>query len=135
MQNTHILLTGDHGEGLGEHGELTHGFFVYDSTLHVPLIIRPANSAGSGKSINTLVQSIDITPTILRLAGLQPPQEMQGRSLLGMMTSNNGGIDDRQASSSPSVYFETFYPLRQFGWSELRGIADRKTQVHRSSAT
>jgi arylsulfatase A-like enzyme len=45
LANTHVILIGDHGEGLGEHREFTHGFFVYDSTLHVPLIIRPANRA------------------------------------------------------------------------------------------
>jgi arylsulfatase A-like enzyme/Flp pilus assembly protein TadD len=121
-ENTHILLIGDHGEGLGEHGELNHGFFVYDSTLHVPLIIRPTDRPGKGRSIDLLVQSVDIAPTVLRLVGLQPPQEMQGQSLLGLMGSTEDNIDKKLASNGRSAYFETFYPLRQFGWSELRGI-------------
>ncbi len=122
MDSTHILLTGDHGEGLGEHGEPTNGFFAYDSTLHVPLIIHPANQPGRGKSIGRLVQSVDIAPTLLRLAGIQPPQEMQGHSLLELMESIENKVGRTPASNEGVAYFETFYPLRQFGWSELRGI-------------
>jgi arylsulfatase A-like enzyme/Tfp pilus assembly protein PilF len=122
LANTHIILTGDHGEGLGEHREFTHGLFVYDSTLHVPLIIRPANALETGRSIGGLVQSIDIAPTILRLVGLQSPQEMQGRSLLGLLKLSNDDTKAEQTPVNQQAYFETFYPLRQFGWSELRGI-------------
>lgn len=126
LENTHILLTGDHGEGLGEHGELTHGFFVYDSTLHVPLIVRPANRPSLGKSIAQLVQSVDIAPTLLRLVGLKPPQEMQGHSLLGLMESADDKLYRRPASNDGYAYFETYYPLRQLGWSELMGIRTGK---------
>jgi arylsulfatase A-like enzyme/Tfp pilus assembly protein PilF len=122
LANTHILLTADHGEGMGEHKEHTHGFFAYDSTLHVPLIIRPANPFGKGKAIGDLAQSIDIAPTILRLVGLQPPEEMQGRSLAGLLKPKNNSTEAQPDAVNRQGYFETFYPLRQFGWSELRGI-------------
>jgi arylsulfatase A-like enzyme/Flp pilus assembly protein TadD len=120
LANTHVILTGDHGEGLGEHEEFTHGFFVYDSTLHVPLIIRPAHLVGKGQAIGDLVQTIDIAPTILRLLGLQPTGEMQGRSVAGLLRPNDSVT--RGAPANQEGYFETLYPLRQFGWSELRGI-------------
>ncbi len=122
LAKTHIIVTADHGEALGEHGEFTHGFFAYDSTLHVPLIIHLANSAGRRRSIDYSVQSVDIAPTILRLVGLQPPKEMQGRSLMGLLQPNDGDTESQHTSIDPDAYFETFYPLRQFGWSELRGI-------------
>jgi arylsulfatase A-like enzyme/tetratricopeptide (TPR) repeat protein len=122
LANTHIVVTADHGEALGEHGEFTHGFFAYDSTLHVPLIVHLANSAVKGRSIDYSVRSVDIAPTILRLVGLQPAKEMQGRSLMGLLRSDDGDTESQQASIEPDAYFETFYPLRQFGWSELRGI-------------
>jgi choline-sulfatase len=122
LANTHVILTGDHGEGLGEHGEFTHGFFVYDSTLHVPLIIRPATRSRRGSAIGDLVQSMDIAPTILRLVGLQPPAEMQGHSLVGQLGLSNSATKAGQDAADRQAYFETFYARRQFGWSELRGI-------------
>ena len=66
LSSTHIILTGDHGEGLGDHGEFTHGLFVYDSTLRVPLIMRLANRPSVGKVVNQSVRNIDIAPTILK---------------------------------------------------------------------
>ncbi len=120
--NTDIIFTSDHGEGLGEHGEFTHGFFIYEPTIHVPLIIRVANSAPAGKAIDHLVQSVDIAPTILRLARLQAGADMQGKSLLGLLDESEHSGAGEARTGNHSIYFETFYPLKEFGWSELLGI-------------
>lgn len=107
--DTLIVMTADHGESLGDHGERTHGIFAYDSTLRVPLIF-------SGKDIkrgrvNALVRTADILPTIAELLHLDTPK-LDGASLVGLM---NG------ASEKPRIaYAESFAPRLNFGWSELR---------------
>ena len=95
-QNTVIVLSGDHGESLGEHGEKTHGFFIYNATMHVPLIIRlPGKSAPL--SLADPVSLIDVMPTILAAVGLETPAQVQGRSLLPNLHGKPGG------SSVPST--------------------------------
>src|SRR5437588_12479462 len=80
-QHTLIVLSGDHGEGLGEHGEQTHGFFIYNSTLQVPLVVRlPAGPRD--KHVNALVSLADIMPTVLEALKLDIPAQVQGKSLL-----------------------------------------------------
>ena len=81
--NALIVVTGDHGEGLGEHGEDTHGLFLYDSTLHVPLIVKmPKAASGKGNSVvDAEVRTTDILPTILSIAGAPAPPELNGESL------------------------------------------------------
>src|SRR5579862_3956589 len=80
-QNTVIVLTGDHGESLGEHGEKTHGFFVYNATMHVPLIIRVPAIARPG-IVSDPVSLVDLMPTILEALGVEVPSQVQGRSLI-----------------------------------------------------
>src|ERR1035441_3162079 len=98
--NAIIIVTGDHGEGLGEHGEETHGLFLYDSTLHIPLIVRmPAKSAsgaGHGTVVDAQVRTTDILPTILAVAGITAPATLNGESLLPLM----GAPGESSASSS-----------------------------------
>jgi arylsulfatase A-like enzyme len=65
LSNSLVILTADHGEGLGDHGENFHGFFVYESTIHVPLIVRPPGGAGGGRVVDTAVSHVDLLPTIL----------------------------------------------------------------------
>jgi arylsulfatase A-like enzyme/Flp pilus assembly protein TadD len=122
LAHTDIIFTSDHGEGLGAHGEFTHGFFVYEPTIHVPLIIRVASGTKGGKRIDDLVRSVDIAPTILRLAGLPTAAEMQGKSLLGLLDDNAHSEARSAKAGDRPIYFETYYPLREFGWSELRGL-------------
>src|SRR2546430_3545658 len=83
---TLVVLLSDHGESLGEHGEDEHGFFVYRSTLRVPLIVRlPRNKAAASapRVVSAPVGTIDVAPTLLDLAGIQDPlsRQFQGRSL------------------------------------------------------
>ena len=111
---TLIVLAGDHGEGLGEHGEKTHGFFVYDSTLHVPLIVKPPRAA-KGRVVSEDVSLVDILPTILGELAIKPPATVQGRSLLPL-------VEGKASDDASTLYSETFLPRLHFDWSELRGL-------------
>ena len=117
-----IVFTSDHGEGLGDHGETTHGFFIYQSTLHVPLIIHwPAGKAPMAERVDTPATLLDLSPTILDAVRLPVPQAMQGASML----SPGGQPRD--------VFSESLYPQRHFGSSALASLAERALQVHRGS--
>jgi arylsulfatase A-like enzyme/Flp pilus assembly protein TadD len=115
---TLVVITGDHGEGLGDHGEATHGIFAYESTLHVPLIVAvvdPARArAPRGVTIDAAVRHIDIVPTILEAAGLPADPSLPGASLIGMI--RRGGGADRPE------YFEAMTNNLTRGWAPLRGV-------------
>ena len=83
LDRTLVVVTGDHGDSLGEHGEPTHGIFLYDSTLWVPLLLRWPAEVPAGMQIVGLRSLVDIVPTILELLRLPIPSAVQGRSLLG----------------------------------------------------
>jgi len=110
-----IVVVADHGEAFGEHGEWSHGLFLYDETIHVPLLIK-LPSAGSGRRlIESRVGLVDIAPTLLQEVGIAAPSPMQGQSLLELMKAkSNAAAQDRPE------YAETDYPYRAFGWSSLR---------------
>lgn len=110
-QNSLIIVVGDHGEGLGEHHEDTHGIFLYDSTTHVPLIIKlPRESAH--RVVDAQVRNTDILPTVLEIVHAASPAHLDGQSLVPYFTGETG---DRIAIG------ETDYPLR-FGWAPLRSV-------------
>src|SRR5205807_8525414 len=113
-QNTLIILSGDHGESLGEHGEKTHGFFIYNATLHVPLIIHLPGDMHARTGQN-LVNLADIMPTVLAALNIQLPAHVQGQSLLPI-------ISPKKEDNARSLYAETFLPRLHFNWSELRGV-------------
>ena len=130
-QNTVIVLCGDHGESLGEHGEKTHGFFIYNATMHVPLIIRlPENRLPENAAARTIadpVSLVDLMPTILGAIGLEIPSQVQGRSLLAQLRDDRTGRDrSDQAARDRVLYGETFMPRIHFNWSELRGTENTK---------
>ena len=117
-QNTVIVLSGDHGESLGEHGEKTHGFFIYNVTMHVPLIIHlPGKSAAH--TVADPVSLVDLMPTVLAATGLDIPSQVQGRSLVPALRGEK--IDQDR-----TLYGETFLPRLHFNWSELRGAENTK---------
>jgi arylsulfatase A-like enzyme/Tfp pilus assembly protein PilF len=118
--NTLIVLSGDHGESLGEHGEKTHGFFIYNATLHVPFMMHlpighlPVGHAPAARTVPDLVNLADLMPTVLQVLKLNIPSQVQGQSLLPLMTS--------RTEEARSLYAETFLPRLHFNWSELRGV-------------
>lgn len=107
-----IILLGDHGESLGDHGETSHGYFVYESTIHVPLVIHWP--AGLSKRPDRIAQPgglIDVAPTILDALGIAPPPSFDGTSLL---------------RGERAVYSESIYPRQAFGWAPLRSLRWRQ---------
>jgi len=111
------VFTADHGEALWEHGEPTHGYFVYEETLHVPLIVTLPSAAGAGTVIETPVSLVDIFPSILTWLGLSLPEPIDGTPL------PTGEAEDQQRQGEArAVYFESQVPQRYYGWSPLRGV-------------
>jgi arylsulfatase A-like enzyme/Tfp pilus assembly protein PilF len=115
--NTLVIVTADHGEGLGEHGEETHGFFVYQSTMRVPLIMRVPGRAGGPARVTQPVRSVDIMPTVLDLLGVPEPGPMEGTTLVPLLTGAA-----RELGRDLVGYGEAMYPLHHYGWSELTSL-------------
>ena len=114
---TLVIVTADHGEGLGEHGELTHGVFAYETTLHVPLVIAeiaPGQPARRGVTIASPARHVDIVPTVLDAIAAPAAAGLPGSSLRDVIARSGG--DDR-----PS-YFESMMPVLARGWAPLRGV-------------
>jgi arylsulfatase A-like enzyme/cytochrome c-type biogenesis protein CcmH/NrfG len=107
---TLVLAMSDHGEGLGDHGEGTHGLFVYDSTLKVPFIVA-GPGVGAGRVAPTVARGIDVLPTLLDYAGLPLRPDLEGRSL-------RPAIEGRAMDDAPT-YVESLYSQREFGWAPL----------------
>ncbi len=108
-----VIATSDHGEAFGEHGEWSHSLFVYDTTLHVPLLVR-APGFEAGKRSRVTVGLTDIAATIFAAAGVKPGS-IPGVGLAGALAP---GARDR------SLYAETMAPRLDFGWSDLRSLRE-----------
>jgi choline-sulfatase len=115
--NSIIAVMADHGEALGQHGEEAHGIFLYDETVHIPLLIKLPEGRLGGRRISSRVRLVDVAPTILEAARIPVPDEMQGESLLHALAPD--------APERP-VYSETSYPQQGFGWSEIRSLREGK---------
>lgn len=111
-QSTLVILTADHGESLGEHGESTHGYFAYNSTLSVPLIIRSPGI--KQRSIDQNVAHMDIFPTVCDILNIDKPSYLPGISLLPAM-------EDGDKLPERAIYFESLYPHYSRGWAPLKG--------------
>ena len=109
--STLVVATGDHGEAFGEHGEVAHSVFVYDTTLRVPLII--SGPGVSHRQVDTPVSHVDLAPTLVRLLGL-PAMDADGIDLTSVL---NG-----ETAPARELYAESFAPLLDFGWSPLRAV-------------
>jgi arylsulfatase A-like enzyme/Tfp pilus assembly protein PilF len=113
-ENTLIVVTADHGEMLGEHGEDGHGFFVYEGAVHVPLIIRSPWRLPA-RRLPTTVEHVDIVPTVLEALGIAKGKALQGKSLLGLAFGGS-------ATGFGQAVSETWYPRLHYGWAELTAI-------------
>lgn len=115
---TLVVVTSDHGEALGDHGELTHGLFAYESTLRVPLIVAQLPAAGAdgraprGEVSNVAARHVDLVPTVLDALGAPVPSDLPGRTLLG------AGPDDAERAS----FFESMSASLNRGWAPLEGV-------------
>lgn len=118
-----LVLAADHGESLGEHFESTHGFFIYQGALHVPLIVVTPFKPLQGVVSKETVGLVDVMPTVCEMAGLPVPAEVQGRSLVSSLFTPGAAATDRLA------YSETFYPRYHYGWSDLRSVQDGRFKL------
>lgn len=110
-EKTIIVLLSDHGESLGEHGEREHGFFIYNSTLRVPLVIKAAGTAAGAQRVSDIAEITAVAPTLLKLAGISDRISAQ--------------FDTASLLPKPKLdtaYSETMYPFSSFGWNPLRSI-------------
>jgi choline-sulfatase len=128
-QNSVIAIAADHGEAFGEHGEERHGIFLYDETIHVPVLLKLPAERFAGERIEEQVALADVAPTLLEVAGIAVPSTMQSQSLFPLMvaaSTEGGKLGVAQSESSDArknltrpVYSESNYAHRAFGWSEL----------------
>ena len=116
-ESTLLIITSDHGEGLYEHSEKEHGYFIYQSTVHVPLIIRVPGGP-RGKTVNEAVGLIDIAPTICSMLGITPPSTVQGADLSCFL-----GKKGKDTKNERYIYCESLLPT-QYGCSPLFGVVN-----------
>ena len=119
-----IAVAADHGESLGEHGENQHGVFLYDSTIHVPLLVKLPGNKSAGQRVSARASLADLAPTILDALGAPAVAAMQGQSVLPLIGASATG--DRPSFS------ESLYPQRAFGWSPLAALRSAKYLYVRS---
>ncbi len=128
LENTLVVFTSDHGEDLGQHGEGSHGFFLYDATVMVPLILSHPASLPSGVSIPAQARTVDIMPTVLDLAGLPTPESAQGESLAGVVLG-------RDKATPRDGYTETYHTLYSYSWHEMQAIRTPEWKYVRAPET
>jgi len=116
FNKTLIIFTGDHGESLGQHEEMTHGFLAYNSTLWVPLIVRFPGSTQT--QVSHPVSHIDIFPTVCDILKIEKPPFLQGTSLFSLIKGGRG--------PKRPIYFESLYPYYSRGWAPIRGFVLEK---------
>jgi arylsulfatase A-like enzyme/Flp pilus assembly protein TadD len=115
MDNTLVILTSDHGESLGEHGEKTHGMFAYESTMHVPLIMSWNGVLPEGVRVQARVRLVDVAPTLMELVGLPSPPGQQGESLVAAILQPDSARDR-------DSYFEALAFHLNRNWAPLTGL-------------
>ena len=114
LANTWVVVVADHGEAFGEHGEFGHGLLVYDSTMHVPLIVAGPAPIVAGGVVHAPVSQVDIAPTLLELLGGRAPAALEGRSLLPELRA--------EATPERSPLLECEHSLRSYDWAPLYAI-------------
>lgn len=122
VNKTILVFVSDHGESLGEHKESTHGFFIYQEGIHVPLIFVTPFEELHGITRSSVVSLVDVMPTILDMADVPIPTYVQGHSLLPIFMGD-------EESKSNFAYSETFYPRFHYGWSELTSVQDERFKL------
>jgi arylsulfatase A-like enzyme/Flp pilus assembly protein TadD len=122
LERTLVAVMGDHGESLGDHGENTHGFFIYEAVTRVPFIVRAPFERTRARRVADPVRAVDLMPTVLDLLGIASPHGVAGSSLVPLLTG------DRQEMGLEG-YAEAMYPLHHYGWSDLRAMRAGRYKV------
>jgi arylsulfatase A-like enzyme/Tfp pilus assembly protein PilF len=121
LRETLVVVVGDHGEMLGEHGEQTHGFFVYDAAMHIPLLV--AGPSVPTRVVSEQVRIVDVMPTVLDLLGYETPASVQGASLTPLARGERLDL---------LALTESWYPRYHYGWSELTALQDGRYKLIRA---
>jgi len=121
LRDTLVVAVGDHGEMLGEHGEQTHGFFVYDASMRIPLIV--AGPSVPHRTVADQVRIVDVMPTVLDLLGQAVPASVQGTTLLPLARGERLEL---------MALAESWYPRYHYGWSELMAVQDGRYKLIRA---
>lgn len=122
LKNTLVVITSDHGEGLGEHNELTHGYYCYDTTTHVPLIISGGGDISAGTRVPSIVRNYDLAPTVIELLGIGTDvikKQAHGISLLPL-------INQPDKDLGLSAYIESHYANLNANWAKIRGLRTKE---------
>jgi arylsulfatase A-like enzyme/thioredoxin-like negative regulator of GroEL len=125
-QNTAIAVAADHGEAFGEHGEKYHGVFLYDETIHVPLLLKLPAEKFAGRRVEARVALADVAPSLLQGAGIPIPSTMQGQSIFPLLDGPKSGGGKESNPPDRAIYSETDYAHNAFGWSELHSWRAQK---------
>jgi arylsulfatase A-like enzyme/Flp pilus assembly protein TadD len=121
---TVVAVVADHGESLGEHGESTHGFFLYESVMHVPWILR-APDVPPALRVETPVSLVRVMPTLLDLVGVPAPDGIDGTSATALLRdgpADAGDTDDAGDADAEPVFAEALFARMNFGWSATRSL-------------
>ena len=121
-ERTLVAVIGDHGESLGEHGEVAHSVFVYEGAIRVPFVLWGPGHVPSGAVVRLPVRATDVAPTLLDLLGAPELRVAHGRSLVPLM-------EGRDTAPAPAVYAETLLPQLDFGWAPLRSVRDERFKL------
>jgi arylsulfatase A-like enzyme/Tfp pilus assembly protein PilF len=121
LERTVVAVLGDHGEMLGEHGELTHGFFVYDSAVRIPLVVAAPGLLP--REVRDQVRIVDVMPTLLELLEVPVPKAVQGTSLLPLARGERLNL---------MAVSESWFPRFHYGWSELVAVQDERFKLIRA---
>ena len=125
LDDTLVVATADHGESLGEHGESSHGIFLYDATMRIPLLMRHPGRLGRGQTVGQMVSLVDVMPTVL--AVLDVPAG--GTPFHGRPFSPGSGEGEEPGRL---VWMESWMPRLSYGWSELLAVRDRRWKYIRA---
>ncbi len=119
-----IVVVADHGEGLGDHGEATHGMTLYEEAVRVPFAIELDGIVRAGLVVDRLVETVDLVPTVMALLELRPDEtsHWQGRSLDRLLR----GLDDVDDGEAREAYLETYYPQFGYGWESVTALSNSR---------
>jgi arylsulfatase A-like enzyme/Flp pilus assembly protein TadD len=117
LERTIVVVTADHGESLGDHGEASHAYFIYGATTHVPFVVRTPWGLTGRRAAR--VSGVDVMPTVLDLVGLPPQDGIDGRSLVRILL-------DPEARLDRPAYSETYFTRYHYGWQHLRSLRDER---------
>lgn len=121
LANTWIFVLADHGESMGAHGEGLHGVLLYDETMHIPLVVRPAGGLSGTRIVRAPTSIVDVFPTALAAAGLPIPDDLDGQDLSGWARPD---APHPEGATGRAVYMESLYAWHHYGWAPQRALVE-----------